>query len=825
MPVPSPHRKPNADDATLPLPAKPTGATPAPEDATLPSPPPDAPTPVSGVAPDDQAATLQFPSPADATLDPNDPRARAYREAAQRAAREAAGTKFGDYQLLEPIARGGMGVVYKARQRKLNRIVAIKMILAGQFADDTDVQRFYAEAEAAAALSHPNIVAIHEIGEVDGQHFFSMDYIEGQSLAALVQESPLPPRRAAELLATIAEAVQFAHDRGIVHRDLKPSNILLDASQRPLITDFGLAKQVTGQSQLTMSGAIVGTPSYMPPEQAAGKGDEVGPWSDLYSLGAILYEMLTGRPPFRAATPFETIRQVLHTEPLSPRLVNPGVPRDLETICLKCLQKERSRRYASPQELADELRRFLRGEPIQARPIGQLGRLWRWCRRNPITASAIAAVQLMLVVTALATSYSAIRMMQASAIERQSLRDQMQAVNDLFTEVSENTLLNQPGLQPVRRELLEKALAYYQRFLTQRANDPTLQDELASTFFRVGLITEALESPDHALTSYETARQMQADLLAQSPNDPERLEAYGNTLNALGNVRVKQKQYALARDEYQQAVWARTQLSATDPSSSEYQRVLANTFMNLGLAEYNAGDYDAARIQFEQAQQIREAALQRNPGDEKLRRDLAKGFYNLGNLDWLDGRDDDAAQHFQRAVAIFEELTTETSELDNERLLAICYRILGDLMSDAQPDQARRWYQQSLDRLRPLARQNPDVVVYQTEQAGALMNLAYLEGQVGNHAAAREALQAARDLLAPLVDRFPTAPDYQRDLAVTLRTLAWEQNESGDHSAAAENKQQAIRILADLVQRYPHVPEYAAQLKDTEAVTIGPTSP
>ena len=365
----------------------------------------------------------------------HDPQTQEYHRAAMAAAPKAVtiGALFGHYELIEPIAKGGMGIVYKARQRNLNRVVAIKMILAGQFADQTDIDRFYAEAEAAAALSHPNIVAIHEIGEVQGQHFFSMDYIEGQSLADLVRENPLRPRRAAEFVRTIAETMQFAHDSGVVHRDLKPANVLLDKRQRPLITDFGLAKHVSGQSQRTMAGSIVGTPSYMPPEQASGKIDEVGPWSDLYSLGAILYELFTGRPPFRSASPFETIRQVLETEPLSPRLLNENVPKDLETICLKCLQKERVRRYTSAQELADELGRFLRGEPIQARPISQVARFWRLCKRYPVTSSAIAlAVVVLIAATGISTGFY-IQASRALVKSDESLGEAIAAVNDLFT--------------------------------------------------------------------------------------------------------------------------------------------------------------------------------------------------------------------------------------------------------------------------------------------------------------------------------------------------------------------------------------------------------
>src|SRR6266567_1806414 len=263
------------------------------------------------------------------------------------------------------------------------------MILAGQLASPADVQRFRTEAEAAAGLQHPNIVAIHEVAEQDGHHYFSMDYVEGKSLARLVAEGGLRIadfRKAAGYLKTIAVAIHYAHQQGTLHRDLKPSNVLIDDSDQPRITDFGLAKRVKHDSDLTASGQILGTPNFMPPEQAAGKRVVVGPQSDVYSLGAILYFLLTAKPPFVGETVHETLRHVANAEPVAPRTLNPAAPRDLETICLKCLEKEPRRRYASAQELADDLNRFLLDEPILARPVRQVERLWRACRRHPLVA-------------------------------------------------------------------------------------------------------------------------------------------------------------------------------------------------------------------------------------------------------------------------------------------------------------------------------------------------------------------------------------------------------------------------------------------------------
>ena len=290
--------------------------------------------------------------------------------------------EFGDFELLAELGRGGMGVVFKARQRSLNRTVAVKMILRGELASTADVARFRSEAESAARLDHPHIVPVYEVGDWRGQPYFAMKYVEGTTLARRLADGPIPPREAATLLAPICEAIHFAHQRGILHRDLKPSNILIDPDGRPHVTDFGLAKRVSGDTQLTRSGAILGTPCHMAPEQAAGNRGQLGPASDVYSLGTILYQMLTGRPPFQAATPVDTVLLVLEQDPLPPRLLNPRADRDLEMIALRCLQKPPTLRYPTARALGDDLFAYLHDEPITARSGLFSQVLARWFRET-----------------------------------------------------------------------------------------------------------------------------------------------------------------------------------------------------------------------------------------------------------------------------------------------------------------------------------------------------------------------------------------------------------------------------------------------------------
>ncbi len=363
------------------------------------------------------------------------------------------------FEILEELGRGGMGVVYKARQTNLGRLVALKMVLAGAHAGPSALARLYKEAQAVASLKHPDIVQIHDVGQAGGLPYLSLEFIDGGSLAQQMDGRPQDVTQVARTIHTLARAIHAAHLRGIVHRDLKPANILLTADGRPKITDFGLARRLGDDSDLTRPGTIVGTPDYMAPEQAGGHAHDAGPPIDQHALGAILYELLTGRRPFQGATPADTIEQVRTQEPVPPTWLRPKVPRDLETICLKCLQKEPHRRYPDAGALAVDLERFLEGRPILARPSSAFEHLSRWCRRNRRVAVLGAAVLVLLVTVATTSTVFAADLARAHRAAIAAFRGECQKSYELLSDKQRAELAVEQANREIRLVRERTALA------------------------------------------------------------------------------------------------------------------------------------------------------------------------------------------------------------------------------------------------------------------------------------------------------------------------------------------------------------------------------
>lgn len=732
--------------------------------------------------------------------------------------------RIADYDLLAEIGRGGMGVVYRARQRGLNRLVALKMVLAGGLASEAEVQRFHLEAEAAANLRHPGIVAVYEVGESEGRHFYSMEYIEGAGLNELVRQNPLPVETAVRYVRDVALAMHHAHQQGVLHRDLKPSNVLIDSTGAAKVADFGLAKRVDDQSQLTASGAAVGTPSYMPPEQARGDQQQISALSDVYSLGAVLYETITSRPPFRAANVVDTMFQVIHNEPAPPRMLNPKIPRDVETICLKCLEKQPSRRYSSARELAEDLDRFLKEEPIRARRTGVLERAWRWRRRNPALAAALLGLAI-----ALAGGFAGVFWKWREA-DRQRERALLKSAHlakasDEMFLVIEDWLERVPEEERVRQQRLESVLKLHEQFLADSPTDPEARRQLAQSHQRVAAVRRLLKQNDLAAKHRRQAIAVFERLAKEFPESPEyRLEAASNTA-WLGEALRENNHFQEARSAYERAIAALQHLVNEFPERPEYAAELVRSHLALGLLCAGTDRLDEADLAYRRGIDVANKMLRTAPGNEAVQRQLANCRNNRAMLLKQRERPLEAAKEYQAAVSLYREMATRSPENQdfqfgfatvqkNYANLLLQQRKTQPPISSDPLDEARIAYEQAIGVLKDLTQEYASIPDYQQELAKCLNGLGAVHLIAERHDLAEQAWKEASELLTRLAQQSPKRPEYHSALGMTLGNLAKAARRRNDGKQAQMLLTLAISHQQQALAANPSDREYRAFLKN-----------
>jgi serine/threonine-protein kinase len=782
--------------------------------------------------PDD--ATIEQPPPADApTLT---------RVGSDGTPREApTGFAPPGYEVLSELGRGGMGVVYKARQKSLNRLVALKVILGAGHAGADQLTRFRAEATTAAQLQHPNIVQVFEVGEHAGQPFFSLELVEGGSLADRLKGEPQPPREAAELVRTLALAVQHAHSKGVVHRDLKPSNILLENDQSPMtndqtktgwslvtghwsfrtkITDFGLAKQQSTDTRLTASGAILGTPSYMAPEQAAGDGSAVGPAVDVYALGAILYELLTGRPPFKAASVMDTVLQVLHEDPVPPSRLQPKLPRDLETICLKCLAKKPDQRYASAAALADDLGRFLGGESILARPASPVGRALKWARRHPARAVVlfVLAVPLPLALASMvflwahATAAKKDAEQQKANADRERelaqgyLHNALGTMDRILDRVGDERLARIPAVQEERNAILGDALAFFESLLRIDSTDPRVREQTAQTYARVARTSLAAGRTDQSARAAQGGVDLFEALAAQYPDRPQYRDDLAEAYIFLGHSRVLNADFAGGLEAYQKGAEIAGALAREFPGEPAYRATAAECHRSLGYY-FTVANSREGEAHFKEAVRLAEDLHREHPQSAEYRALLASILGAYGQFLVAHQRLPEARPLVERGMALTTGPGPRSGRARmNQEQGIITLRTSAARLHEREGkrEKSRELLEQATKRYEELIAGQPQSFPYRLQAVQAYGDLARVQRAENDPAGALKATGRAVDLYDEMLKDFPVFQEMPRS--------AWfQQQRAGariNHAInlASDGKVSEAATLAAAAEKGPPVP-------------------
>ncbi len=774
--------------------------------------------------------------------------------------------RLGDFEIVRQVGRGGMGVVYEARQISLNRPVALKVLPFAAMLDERQIARFRTEAQAAAALHHPNIVPVYAIGQERGVHFFAMQYVEGQSLDCAIKEllhsgttwcevaEPEPSRAsrsttaqlsnetladasfstkastnsrhycrsAARLAAQAARALHHAHEYGIVHRDVKPSNLLLDRAGKIWVTDFGLAR-IQSDSGVTVSGDVVGTLRYMSPEQASGNNALVDARTDVYALGATLYELITLRHVYEADNRQELLRQIESSEPPAPRKLNPGVSNDLEAIVMCAMAKSRDDRYETALAMAEDLERYLAGEPTAAQRPTVLDHAAKWALRHRRTAalaagllvvfSVLCAVGAGLIAREKHRTEAALAASEANLARAERHFRQARQVVDQFGNRLAGELAALPGSGPVRRRLLVETLQYYREFIHHAADDPGLQRELATTYSEAGTIAEQLGDRAAARADFEQALAVFERLVGRSPDDVSLQIDRARCLNNLAVLAVADGDFDQARQRYDQAVELLQAVPDTPAQHDRVVRALAETYGNLGLMHGQQSRPEEAR------QSLGAAIDQLTPlaaGDEATPRDRHDLAICYNNLSYVE-RDADpaaAAHSCSQAIAIVAELAErEPLDLSLRSDLALFHNNLGAIQGrTGQWDDACATYREAISLQRQLMRQAPQVVAYRYGLATSLTNLGQAQSAGGDAAAAIGSFRESTAIARQLADDFANEVRFRSLLGGVLNNLAMAEEQAGQLDAALDDYAAAVANQRQAFDLAPHVSDYREYL-------------
>jgi len=745
-----------------------------------------------------------------------------------------------DYAILAELGRGGMGVVYLARQRGLNRVVALKMISVHRAADHEEgLARFHAEAKAAAHLHHPNIVQIYDVGDWQGLPFFSMEYLEGGSLDRVLQRRPQSPHSAAKLVAALARAAHHAHVNGVIHRDIKPSNVLLALDGTPKISDFGLAKRLD-ETGSTKTGEIMGTPSYMAPEQAGVGTDPVGPATDVYSLGALLYEMLTGRPPFLGATSVETVLLVRCQDPVPPRRLQPGTPRDLETICLKCLEKSPQRRYATALALAEDLDRFQAREPIQARPTSVGERAWKWAGRRPALAALAAVSCLALLALALLTIHHILsieherfmaltnqRTAEAAAqfardayaeAERERVKAEelrkvadanyqlaRQAIDELIKTAREHPQMQLPESRELRKALTQTGMTYYEALSKQPPRDPALRSDQGRACWRLADFIADYGKKDDSIRFYEQALEIFTGLAKEDPASPQHRFNVVQTYVNIGYMHFECGRPKQAGPYFKLARERLDELLSIDRQNPDYLHVFAKIQSNEGAVAVQLGELDRADEHLTAAVKLDRLLVSRYPRENRYVVKLAIDLNELGVFFRARGSLAEAEAAHREAYALYSDLAASSpTHFTYRQALARGHGYLGFLYRKrGLLALAEKEHWQAINIMDALNQESPLAISPKSDLGMTYNDLGSIYQDRGEHALAASLYQRAAEFQSELVSRDPGNLQFRVSFAGSECNLAHALVDDGQADRALEHYGLAASTLEEVLRIEP----------------------